>query len=345
MTRWLPVASLGALALMGLAAIGIDPAKLEVETTAGAPSPAAATAPPRAPPSPGRPPAAPTAPGVGPALVASPPGGMEPPRGAPVGNPPGPGSNAGGGGVATAPAPGPSRAPAAGSRPWEPAPGMTAAPGAEGGGGAMAGAAPPTWSSSASANAQLSPEWGPPPAPGLDPRRFAEAHWQGLEVVPKTRALAQALQLPPDARGVIVDDVTLPADLQGFQAGDLVTHVGGTPTPDLTSFVRATERVREQPRITLSVLRGRAQLALTLTALFERLGNANAETAPMIPPGSRRPHAYRGPCVGCHSIGSTGNLPVDQGNLMTKSAPTIRVGARSPHRDRGPCQSCHRIVP
>ncbi len=32
--------------------------------------------------------------------------------------------------------------------------------------------------------------WGPPPVPSMDPRRFSEAHWQGLEFIPKTPALS-----------------------------------------------------------------------------------------------------------------------------------------------------------
>lgn len=187
--------------------------------------------------------------------------------------------------------------------------------------------------------------WGPPPAPQVDPRRFTEAHWQGLEVVPKTPALAKALQLPPGVPGVVVDDVTLPADLQGFQAGDLVTHVGQLPTPDLTSFIRATEMLRDRSTAQLDLLRDKKPASALLTALVNRLGNANGETPSMIPPGARMPHEFRGPCTNCHRIGTTGTLAVDQGDMMTTAAPTIRVGDRRPHRDRGPCLACHTVTP
>lgn len=187
--------------------------------------------------------------------------------------------------------------------------------------------------------------WGPPAAPLVDPRRFTEVHWQGIEVVPRTPALARALGLAPELRGVIIDDSTLPADLQGFQAGDVVTSVGQIPTPDLMSFLGAAERVRDRRRVNLDLVRDEAPLQLVLTALLTRLGDANGETPSMIPPGARMPHAYRGPCTDCHRIGTTGSLPIDQDQLRLRTAPTINPSARRPHRDRGPCVACHRITP
>jgi hypothetical protein len=187
--------------------------------------------------------------------------------------------------------------------------------------------------------------WGPPPAPALDPRRFTEAHWQGIELIPNTPLVAQALKIPADAQGVIMDDVTLPADLQGFVAGDLVTQVNGVPTPDLTSFIDATDRVRDLPQAELTILRDGQLRRMQLTPLKQRLGTANGETAGMIPPGARMPHPYRGPCTNCHRIGTTGTLPIDQGDMMLTAAPVIRADDRRPHRDRGPCRACHQILP
>lgn len=191
------------------------------------------------------------------------------------------------------------------------------------------------------------PGWGSPPAPLVDPRRFTEAHWQGLEVVPNTRALARALSIDPSVRGVIVDDVTLPADLQGFAAGDVITNVNGLPTPDLMSFIRASDRARAASSASLGVIRNGRTGTLSLTALLGRMGTANGETPSMIPPNARMPHAYRGPCVGCHRIGTTGTLMVDQGDPMPDrtTVPVIRAGNRRPHVDRGPCGTCHAILP
>jgi hypothetical protein len=194
---------------------------------------------------------------------------------------------------------------------------------------------------------QLNPltGWGQPPAPTIDPRRFTEAHWQGLEVIPNTPLIAATLKIPLDAPGVIVDDVTLPADLQGFQGGDLVMQVAGVATPDLTTFIDATDRVRDLPNADVVVLRDAQPKLMRVTGLKPRLGTANGETATMIRPGARMPHPYRGPCTNCHRIGTTGNIPVDQGSPMVIGAPSIRADAKRPHRDRGPCTACHQILP
>jgi len=187
--------------------------------------------------------------------------------------------------------------------------------------------------------------WGPPAAPQIDPRRFTEAHWQGLEVIPNTPQVARALKLPRDVPGVIVDDVTLPADLQGFQAGDLVTHVGQAPTPDLLRFIEATARLRDQPQAGMIIVRDGIYQAGTLVALMGRMGTANGETPSMIPPSARMPHPHRGACTNCHRIGTTGTLPVDQGDLIAQDPPAIRIGDSRPHQDRGPCTTCHQVLP
>ncbi|MDH5491150.1 MAG: magnetochrome domain-containing protein [Myxococcales bacterium] len=198
--------------------------------------------------------------------------------------------------------------------------------------------------SSATEVAELLRSWGPPPAPLVDPRRFTEAHWQGLELVPKTPPLARALGLP-EVAGLVIDDVTLPADLLGFQAGDLVTHVEQTSTPDLFAFIELTEQLRDRAQVQISVIRDGEPLTLTLRALRTRLGNANGDTPSMIPPGARMPHAYRGPCTECHRVGTTGSLAIDQGDPIVRTAPPISPRAQRPHRDRGPCSICHRLLP
>lgn len=191
----------------------------------------------------------------------------------------------------------------------------------------------------------ISESWGPRPAPALDPRPFSEAHWQGLETIPRTPALVEALGLPPAVPGVIVDDVSLPADLQGFRAGDLIVAVDGFATPNLLAFIGAADRVRDERRVSVDIIRAGAPHRLELVALFERLGTANGETPTMIPPGARSPHPYQGPCLSCHRIGTTGSLATDQGDTQPKPPPPIRAGSVAPHRDRGPCTSCHQILP
>jgi hypothetical protein len=179
-------------------------------------------------------------------------------------------------------------------------------------------------------------------APNLPP--FQEAHWQGVELIPLTPALAKLVKVPSTVKGVIADDVTLPADVQGFQAGDVFMAVGGIPTPDLESFISASEQVRDLSSVEVQIWRKGTSQTMVLAALKLRLGTANGETAPMIKPGSRPPHGYNGPCTQCHRIGSTGQLPVDQGDLLSRKAPPILLGQTPPHRNRGECTACHKII-
>jgi len=184
----------------------------------------------------------------------------------------------------------------------------------------------------------------PVAAPPIQPLPFQEAHWQGLELLPNTRTLAKLLQLPHDAKGVIVDEATMPADDAGFLAGDMVTAVGGIPTPDLMSFILATSEVRSSHRIQVDILRKDQRKQLVLAGLMGRLGTANGETAQTIPPGSLPPHAYQGACTNCHRIGTQGQLPTDQGDLLVKTAPPIQAGQSPPHEVRGTCSACHSIT-
>jgi hypothetical protein len=173
---------------------------------------------------------------------------------------------------------------------------------------------------------------------------FQEAHWQGLELISLTPGIARVLNLPRHAQGVVVDEATMPADVEGFLAGDLVTGIDGIPTPDLESFVSVAAQFKEQKQIAIEVLRKGGAQTLVLSAFQGPLGTANGETAPMILPGARPPHGYLGPCTNCHHIGGTPELPVDLGDPLTTSAPPIRAGQPRPHRDRGRCSTCHKIL-
>jgi hypothetical protein len=189
-----------------------------------------------------------------------------------------------------------------------------------------------------------------PPVPLKSPPRFrmlpfVEAHWQGLEMIVLSPALARALGIDPNLKGVIADDVTPPADACGFQGGDIIAAVNGVPTTDLNGFIDASDLVREQRSVQVTVMRKGQIFPLVLWALKDRLGVANGETAPMIPSGSVSPHAYQGACTGCHRIGTKGELPFDQGDLLSRKAPPIKPGSTRPHRDRGNCITCHQILP
>ncbi len=174
-----------------------------------------------------------------------------------------------------------------------------------------------------------------------DPLPFMEGHWQGLEVIPLWPNLRRALAIPPAATGVVVDEITQPADGQGFIAGDLVMVVGRLPTPTVADFLAAADAVRDGGSVDIIVLRQGEVRSLTLSA--PRLGSAAGETAPMIPPGAPRPHGYQGPCTNCHRIGTIGSIPVDPGDLFPLTAPPILAGQRATHRDYGPCRTCHTI--
>jgi hypothetical protein len=172
---------------------------------------------------------------------------------------------------------------------------------------------------------------------------FQEAHWHGLELISLTPGIARILKIPRDASGVVVDEATMPADVQGFHAGDLVVEVEGEATTSLEGFVRAANNVRDRPSARIKILRKGQLQTLTLAAVGGRLGTANGETAPMIRSASRPPHGYMGPCTKCHHIGSGAHLAVDLGDPLTKTAPAIRAGARPPHANRGRCTACHVI--
>jgi len=170
---------------------------------------------------------------------------------------------------------------------------------------------------------------------------FQEAHWQGIEAISVSPGLARVLGMPRRSRGVVIDEVTMPADVQGFGAGDLITAVGGRPTPSLEEFIDAADRVRDESSVVIDVMRKGEPKKIVLSA--RRLGTASGETAPMIPAGARAPHGYQGPCTNCHRIGTGGSLAVDLGDVLSKSAPPIYWGQPRPHQDRGPCTACHTI--
>ncbi len=184
---------------------------------------------------------------------------------------------------------------------------------------------------------------GPTGAPGIKMLPFQEVHWQGIEVITFTPSLARILKIPPKGRGVVIDEVTMPADVEGFLAGDLITAIDQVPTPDLEAFATAANRVRDRQLVKIQLLRKGQPRGMILSPLQGLLGNASGETAPMIRSGSRAPHGYMGPCTKCHHIGSGRNLQVDLGDTLTKTAPPIRAGQASPHQYRGRCSACHTI--
>jgi S1-C subfamily serine protease len=177
-------------------------------------------------------------------------------------------------------------------------------------------------------------------------KKFIEGHWLGLEVIPLTAELAAEYQVSNGEPGVLVDEVTLESAESGILAGDMVQSIGRFTTPDLKSFFRATQRVKEQEQAEVKVSRRGSMMTFVLRARNTgELGFAQMEAAQPIQPGALRPHRYMGTCTACHVfMQSGGQLPTDAGDILP-NPPPITINAKAPHRDRGRCATCHTIQP
>lgn len=170
-----------------------------------------------------------------------------------------------------------------------------------------------------------------------------EGHWVGLEALDLSPQLALFLNIPSNIKGVLVDEAVMEAQDAGIMAGDVVAKIGNMNTYSLKQFRAATRIVANQNIVNTTVYRKGKYLTLTIRSVWP-VGTAQMETAQMITKGAVAPHRYRGACTNCHTIGNTGQLPKDAGDLLLLSAPPIRKGAKAPHRYRGRCISCHTYV-
>lgn len=170
-----------------------------------------------------------------------------------------------------------------------------------------------------------------------------EGHWLGMEVGPITSELAKKLGIPPNIKGVLVDEVTLLSAEQGLLAGDIVVSIAGGNTEDLYQFLKASKKVKSSKKAVITVFREGRYLNIPIKSNSE-LGFAQMEAAPMIRPTDISPHRYYGPCTNCHTIGNTGQLAIDLGDTIRRPLPAIRSGTPAPHRDRGTCAKCHKIL-
>ncbi len=177
-------------------------------------------------------------------------------------------------------------------------------------------------------------------------KEFIEGHWLGLEVITLVPELAKEYGVPKGRAGVLVDEITLEAAESGILAGDMIQSVGGHPTPDLKSFLSATQRVREERQAQVGVSRRGSKMTFIIaTRNTNEMGAAQMEAAQPILPGAISPHRSRGrPCTDCHIIMRTGGqLPTDAGDIFP-NPPPIAASAKAPHGDRGRCSTCHVIV-
>jgi S1-C subfamily serine protease/predicted Fe-Mo cluster-binding NifX family protein len=99
--------------------------------------------------------------------------------------------------------------------------------------------------------------------PFLGPADVAiEGSWIGMDVTELSPGDVSAIGLPSGTMGILVNDVeSPPATLVGFQTGDVIVAVGGTPTPDMKQFEAATQK---QSGAVVDVIRGSRHLFVTV---------------------------------------------------------------------------------
>jgi S1-C subfamily serine protease len=92
--------------------------------------------------------------------------------------------------------------------------------------------------------------------------------WLGIEFQDLTPGLGEALSLPEDARGALVNRVheRSPAARAGVLRGDLVTQLDGRPLPTSRDFYEMLESVTPGQELRLDLLREGKPRTLTLRA-------------------------------------------------------------------------------
>ncbi len=183
-----------------------------------------------------------------------------------------------------------------------------------------------------------------PKEQGAAHKELVEGHWLGMEVIPLVPELAKEFNIPPDIKGILVDEISLESAESGVLAGDMVVAVDGFATPDLYAFTESTRRVRNRTSAKILVSRRGELLEYTISAA-RPMGFSQNESAQPIRPGAISPHRSRGKaCTECHIIMETGGqLPIDAGDILPSPPPIIK-GAVAPHEDRGKCMTCHVIL-
>ncbi|MBF0569187.1 MAG: magnetochrome domain-containing protein [Candidatus Omnitrophica bacterium] len=183
-----------------------------------------------------------------------------------------------------------------------------------------------------------------PKEQGAAQKELVEGHWLGMELIPLVPELAKEYKVPPDTKGLLIDEICLEAAESGVLAGDMVVGVNGYATPDLVAFTEATRRVKNRHQAQILVSR-RGQLMEFTISSVRTMGFSQNEAAQPITPGALSPHRSRNkPCTTCHIIMITGGqLPTDAGDILP-SPPPITKGAVAPHEYRGQCKNCHFIL-
>ena len=183
-----------------------------------------------------------------------------------------------------------------------------------------------------------------PKQQGASKKILVEGHWVGLELIPLTPELATEYRVPPDTKGLLVDEISLESAESGILAGDMLVAIEGMQTPDLVAFTEATRRVKNKKSAEMLVSRRGQLLKLTMSSQSS-LGFSQNEAAQTILPGAISPHRSRNkPCTACHIIMRTGGqLPTDAGDILP-NPPPITKNAVAQHPYRGKCKNCHIIL-
>ncbi|MEE9504854.1 MAG: PDZ domain-containing protein [Thermodesulfobacteriota bacterium] len=100
----------------------------------------------------------------------------------------------------------------------------------------------------------------PPPVPPAE--MTIEGTWIGMDVAELNPNDAADFGLPAGTRGILVEDVeSPPATTVGFQTGDIITTINGTPTPTMKQFVKAS---KDQSGAVVDVIRGKKYVFITV---------------------------------------------------------------------------------
>ncbi|NVL90050.1 MAG: PDZ domain-containing protein [Desulfobacterales bacterium] len=156
-----------------------------------------------------------------------------------------------------------------------------------------------------------------PNIPFIAPADMAiEGSWIGMDVTEASANDVAALGLPAGTRGILVNDVeSPPATMVGFQTGDVIMAVNGSPTPDMKQFVAASKK---QSGAVVDIIRGNKHLFISVpppgftlqgTQLNTGVNNKFRQVAMAGPIRGRLGIFASGPDLNSPVVGNTTNLP------------------------------------
>ena len=143
-----------------------------------------------------------------------------------------------------------------------------------------------------------------------------EGSWIGMDVTELSAGDAANLGLPSGTRGILVSDVeSPPATTVGFQTGDVLVAVNGSPVQNMKGFEAATKK---QSSAVVDVIRGNRHLLITVpppgftqqgTNLNAGINKKMRQVAAAKPLRGRMAIFTSGPDLNNFVAGNTGNSP------------------------------------